>query len=118
MTFSNISAVTSTQPPTISSKRSVVGGPSIVAGAMGAAVLSLILLMLGTGLGLASVLLWAYIGVRATTFGVSTILWLTFTQLVASVTGGNLAGRLRTKWVAVHTDEVYFRDTAQHSINK
>jgi hypothetical protein len=26
--------------------------------------------------------------------------------------GGYLAGRLRTKWVEVHTDEVYFRDTA------
>ena len=26
--------------------------------------------------------------------------------------GGYLAGRLRTKWVDVHTDEVYFRDTA------
>ncbi len=26
--------------------------------------------------------------------------------------GGYLAGRLRTKWLAVHTDEVYFRDTA------
>ena len=23
-----------------------------------------------------------------------------------------MAGRLRTKWVAVHTDEVFFRDTA------
>jgi hypothetical protein len=46
------------------------------------------------------------------TLGVSTILWLTFTQAVASGMGGYLAGRLRTKWVAVHTDEVYFRDTA------
>ena len=26
--------------------------------------------------------------------------------------GGYLAGRLRTKWVEAHTDEVYFRDTA------
>jgi hypothetical protein len=26
--------------------------------------------------------------------------------------GGYLAGRLRTKWTHVHTDEVYFRDTA------
>jgi hypothetical protein len=68
--------------------------------------------MLGTGLGLSSVSPWAYSGVSATTFGVSTILWLTFTQLVASGMGGYLAGRLRTKWVAVHTDEVYFRDTA------
>jgi hypothetical protein len=25
--------------------------------------------------------------------------------------GGYLAGRLRTKWTAVHSDEVYFRDT-------
>jgi hypothetical protein len=46
------------------------------------------------------------------TFGVSAILWLTFTQVVAAGTGGYLAGRLRTKWIAVHTDEVYFRDTA------
>ena len=74
--------------------------------------MALILLMLGTGLGLSSVSPWAYSGVSATTFGVSTILWLTFTQLVASGMGGYLAGRLRTKWVDVHTDEVYFRDTA------
>jgi hypothetical protein len=26
--------------------------------------------------------------------------------------GGYLAGRLRTKWATIHTDEVYFRDTA------
>ena len=26
--------------------------------------------------------------------------------------GGYIAGRLRTRWTAVHTDEVYFRDTA------
>ena len=68
--------------------------------------------MLGTGLGLSSVSPWAYNGVTAMTLGVSTILWLTFTQVVASGMGGYLAGRFRTKWVAVHTDEVYFRDTA------
>jgi hypothetical protein len=85
---------------------------AIVAGAAATAALSLILLMLGTGLELSSVSPWAYSGVSATTFGVSTILWLTFTQLVASGMGGYLTGRLRTKWVAVHTDEVYFRDTA------
>jgi hypothetical protein len=33
-------------------------------------------------------------------------------QLIASSIGGYLAGRLRTKWVNVHTHEVYFRDTA------
>ncbi len=91
---------------------SAVSWSAILAGAMAAAALALILLMLGTGLGLSSVSPWAYNGVSATTFGVSSILCLTFTQLVASGMGGYLAGRLRTKWIAVHTDEVYFRDTA------
>jgi hypothetical protein len=45
-------------------------------------------------------------------FAVSTILWLTLTQLAASAIGGYLAGRLRTRWIEVHADEVYFRDTA------
>jgi hypothetical protein len=39
-------------------------------------------------------------------------MWLTLTQLLSSAMGGYLAGRLRTKWVDTHTDEVYFRDTA------
>jgi len=91
---------------------SAVSWGAIIAGAVAAAALSLILLILGTGLGLSSVSPWANRGVESTTIGVSTVLWLTFTQLAASGMGGYLAGRLRTKWTAVHTDEVYFRDTA------
>lgn len=91
---------------------SAVSWSAVVAGAFAAAALSLILLMLGTGLELSTVSPWAYNGVTAKTFGVSTILWLTFTQLVASGMGGYLAGRLRHKWIGVHTDEIYFRDTA------
>jgi hypothetical protein len=93
-------------------QESAVSWSAIIAGAAAAAALSLILLVLGTGLGLSSVSPWAQSGVSSTTFGVSTILWITLTQLVASGMGGYLAGRLRTKWTAVHTDEVYFRDTA------
>ncbi len=111
MTNPNISAADE-YPEPIQIQASAVSWGAIVAGATAAAALSLILLMLGTGLGLSSVSPWAFSGVSATTFGVSTILWLTFTQLVASGMGGYLTGRLRTKWVAVHTDEVYFRDTA------
>lgn len=94
------------------SLNSAVSWGAIAAGAAAAASLSLILLILGVGLGLSSVSPWAREGVSATTFGVSTILWLTLTQLLASAMGGYLAGRLRTKWTEVHTDEVYFRDTA------
>ncbi|CAN5398279.1 hypothetical protein BH09PSE5_BH09PSE5_15580 [soil metagenome] len=101
-------------PSTVESARlaSAVSWGAILAGAAGAAALSLILLILGTGLGASSVSPWSGEGVTATTFGVSTILWLTFTQLAASGMGGYLAGRLRTRWAALHTDEVYFRDTA------
>jgi len=120
MTFPNTSAADeleygralSRDYPEPHAHASAVSWGAIVAGAAAIAALSLILLMLGTGLGLSSVSPWAYNGVSAMTFGVSTILWLTFTQLVASGMGGYLAGRLRTKWNAVHTDEVYFRDTA------
>lgn len=102
-------------PPADIAAAGAVSGVSwgaILAGAAGAAALSLILLILGTGLGLSSVSPWVGQGSDATTIGVSTIAWLAFTQLAASGMGGYLAGRLRVKWSALHTDEVYFRDTA------
>jgi hypothetical protein len=91
---------------------SAVSWGAIFAGAAGAAALSLILLILGTGLGLSSVPPFSGQGAGATAFGVSTILWLSFTQLAASGIGGYLAGRLRTHWAGAQADEVYFRDTA------
>jgi hypothetical protein len=99
-------------PGNIQAHANAVSWGAIVAGAAAAAALSLILLILGMGLGLSSVSPWAHDGVSAKALGISTILWLTLTQLVASGMGGYLAGRLRTKWVEVHKDEVYFRDTA------
>jgi hypothetical protein len=91
---------------------SAVSWGAVFAGAAAAAALSLILLMLGVGLGLSAVSPWASEGASATALGVSTIVWLTATQLVASGMGGYLAGRLRTRWLHTHIDEVYFRDTA------
>ncbi|QHI97786.1 hypothetical protein GT347_07145 [Xylophilus rhododendri] len=91
---------------------SAVSWGAILAGAAAAAALSLILLVLGAGLGAASASPWASRGADAGTIGIGGILWITITGLLASGLGGYLAGRLRTKWVSVHTDEVYFRDTA------
>jgi hypothetical protein len=67
---------------------SAVSWGAILAGAAGAAALSLILLILGTGLGLSSVSPWANRGVSATTFGVTTIVWIIVTALIASGMGG------------------------------
>ncbi|KAF1043249.1 hypothetical protein [Xylophilus sp.] len=91
---------------------SAVSWGAILAGAAGAAALSLILLILGTGLGLSSVSPWAQRGVEASTLGFGAVLWITFTQLAASGVGGYLAGRLRTRWLDLQRDEVFFRDTA------
>lgn len=89
-----------------------VAWSAVFAGAAAAAALSMILLILGVGLGLSSVSPWAASGISAATFGISTIGWLSFTQLAASGMGGYLAGRLRHRWLRTDPDEVYFRDTA------
>ena len=94
------------------------GGPSAVswgaifAGAAAAAALSLILLILGTGLGLSAISPWAQEGASAKALGVGTAVWVIFIHLAASALGGYMGGRLRTKWVGLHTDEVAFRDSA------
>ena len=98
--------------PSTKGTESAVSWSAVMAGAAVIAALSLILLILGTGLGLSSVSPWASSGASATAIGVSTVLWLTVTQLIASGMGGYLTGRLRTRYVVGHSDEVYFRDTA------
>ena len=89
-----------------------VSWAAIFAGATGAAVLSMVLLLLGTGIGFSAVSPWSDQGASATTVGISTIIWMTVVQILASLLGGYLAGRLRAKWVSVHSHEAYFRDTA------
>jgi hypothetical protein len=84
----------------------------IIGGAFAAASLSLILMALGSGLGLASVSPWQNSGASATTFTVMTAIWLVIVHWLASGFGGYLTGRLRTKVVGLHTHEVFFRDTA------
>ena len=85
---------------------------AIFAGAAAAAALSFILLILGTGLGLSSLSPWANEGASGKALGVGGFAWIIFMQLAASALGGYIAGRLRAKWVALHTEEVAFRDTA------
>jgi hypothetical protein len=100
--------------PGESSDSSLVGvsWPAIVAGAVVACALTLVLLAFGTALGLTVVSPWAGSGVSATTFKIGTGLYLIVIAMMASSVGGYLAGRLRSGWTGVHSDEVYFRDTA------
>lgn len=109
--ISSAAAVESEIPPG-SASVSAVSWAAIFVGAAAAAALSLVLVILGFGLGLSAVSPWSHSGASAVTMGAAAIAWLAFTQIAASATGGYLAGRLRVKWVSLHTDEAYFRDTA------
>lgn len=94
------------------SQSHAVSWAAIFAGATGAAVFSMVLLLLGTGIGFSAVSPWSDQGASTTTVGISTLVWMTVVQVLASLLGGYLAGRLRAKWVSVHSHEAYFRDTA------
>ncbi len=91
---------------------SAISWAAIVAGAFVAVASSLILIALGSGIGFASISPWSNQGVSATTFTVTSIIWLIVTQWLSASLGGYIAGRLRTRWIGTHTHEVFFRDTA------
>ncbi|CCM78146.1 hypothetical protein [Rhizobium mesoamericanum] len=97
--------------PIESSGSALAWGP-ILGGAVAATGITLILLLLGSGMGLTMVSPWSSESSSATTVGVSAAIWLIVVQWLSSALGGYLTGRLRTKWAAAHTDEIFFRDTA------
>jgi hypothetical protein len=93
------------------SAQSSINWSAVIAGAVVSAALALILLVLCVGLKLSTVSPWVT-NASGVKLGAATIIAVILIQLIASAIGGYLAGRLRTKWVQVHDDEVYFRDTA------
>ncbi|HEY7578900.1 MAG TPA: hypothetical protein VH855_15000 [Acetobacteraceae bacterium] len=108
---------TQTVPPAIladegSRSQSAVSWAAVIGGAVAALGITLLLVELGSGIGLSSVSPWSSANPTATTFTLLAAVWLIIVQWLSSAMGGYLAGRLRTKWVGVHSDEVFFRDTA------
>jgi hypothetical protein len=91
---------------------SAIAWPAIIGGAFVAVAVSLILFFLVTGLGFSLVSPWSPMRGSVTTFTVKTAIALIVIQWIASGFGGYLTGRLRIKWPGLHTDEIFFRDTA------
>jgi len=85
---------------------------SILAGAITAAVTSLILLTLGSGLGLAMASPFSNDTETIASFTVKVGLWMVLMQWLSAGLGGYLAGRLRKEHIDVHHQESYFRDYA------
>jgi hypothetical protein len=102
------------QPGTDPGEPSVAGvsWAAVSAGAIVSCALTLVLIAFGIGLGLSVVSPWAGAGVSATTFKIGTGLYLIVIAMLSSSIGGYIAGRLRSRWIGVRSDEVYFRDTA------
>src|SRR5271170_6484314 len=97
---------------TIVDAQSGVLWAAVAAGAVTAAALTLLLVAFGAGLGLSAVSPWSDSGVSASTFKIATGIYLIIIGVMSSAVGGYLAGRLRTKWVGLHSNEVFFRDSA------
>jgi len=91
---------------------SSVSWSAVAGGAFVTASVSLALMALGAGAGLSAISPWPNAGAPAKAVAPVAIIWVILVQAIACALGGYLAGRLRTKWVSVHSHEVYFRDTA------
>ncbi len=91
---------------------SAVSWGAILAGGFAAASLAIVFVTLGSAVGLGSISPWDNSGVSATTVKWTGGAFLVLTSLIGSAVGGYIAGRLRTKWIGLHSDEVTFRDTA------
>ena len=101
-----------TVPDSQLTAQSGVAWAAIAAGAVAAAALTLVLVAFGAGLGLSAISPWSDSGASASTFKVGTGIYLCVVAVMSSAIGGFLAGRLRTKVVGLHSNEVFFRDTA------
>ena len=100
------------RPDSETISQSGVAWAAIAAGAVAAAALTLVLVAFGAGLGLSAISPWSNSGVSVTSFKIGTGIYLCIVAVMSSAIGGFLAARLRTRIVGLHSNEVFFRDTA------
>ncbi|MDI7775287.1 hypothetical protein [Asticcacaulis sp. EMRT-3] len=98
--------------PNFESSSSGIHWSSILGGAAVAAAVSVMLIPLGSAFGLGSFSVFTAKPDTAVVFTVGMAIWLVVMQWISAGLGGYIAGRLRVKWADLHSDEVFFRDTA------
>lgn len=84
-------------------------GP-VIAGALGAAAISLVFFTFGSAIGLSIVSPYPYAGLSLNTFIILAALFAALVQVGSFAAGGYLAGRMRTPWLSGHESERQFRD--------
>jgi hypothetical protein len=85
---------------------------AIIAGALTAIAISIIVIALGSGIGMSVISPYSYSPPSATTMTVIGALWLVFAQAIGFATGGYVTARLRRSPTPIHSGEVKFRDGA------
>lgn len=104
-------AVVQTAPFWSGVSRGAVSWSAVIAGALAAIAVSIIVIALGSGIGLSLASPFSA-SPSAETLTIMGAVWLVFAQAIGFATGGYLAGRLRTNPGRFHTSEVKFRDGA------
>jgi MFS family permease len=91
--------------------QSAVAWGAVVAGSFVALAIAFVVQALAAGMGWTVVSPWPG---TASANGFTPIVggWMIATQVVAAGVGGYVAGRLRTRWLNLHSHEAHFRDTA------
>jgi len=92
--------------------QSAISWSAIFAGAAAALAASFVMLAVAGGFGLKLAAPWPSPSGGFDNFNPTLGAILAAIQVLSAALGGYLAGRLRTKWVNVHSHEVHFRDTA------
>lgn len=85
---------------------------AILCGAAAAGALSLVLLSVGSGIGIATFNPWSGDRETIASFTTKAAAWMVVMQWLSAGLGGYISGRLRGSNVQVGRDEVFFRDTA------
>jgi len=102
-----------TKPILTESPKHAICWASIFGGVFVALAVTIVLTILGSGLGFAIKPINPNgAGPSMKTLGVIGVIWMILVQWAASSVGGYITGRTRTRWANVHTHEVFFRDTA------
>ncbi len=96
----------------LESSQTAISWGAVFGGAVAALAATFALISLGSALGFAFLSPWTADSASLVEVGVGAAIWLVVVQWLASAFGGYLAGRLRTKWAVMGSDEVFFRDTA------
>jgi hypothetical protein len=84
-------------------------GP-IIAGAVGAAAISFLLLTFGTAVGLSVTAPWPHRGVSLSLAAWAVLWWTVLVQIGSFAAGGYLAGRMRSTGINLTTEDSQFRD--------